>query len=957
MVETAMSSPLGSRAAILRRLDGAIGAAARGRAAFIVVEGEPGIGKSWLLDAACKLAQRAEFTVRRGQGEELERERPFGLIADALDLGSASDPERTRIAGVLARGGGTELAGTSADLRFQLIESMCDLVEREAETRPVAVAVDDVQWADPSSLLALYRLSRRVAYLPFVLLLGCRPLPRSRELARLVNILLELDCVHVSLPPLSHEEAVELAAQTAGAAGVGSKLEAHLRVTGGNPLFVRELVQTLVDEGAAELLDDVVEIDRRPQLSPSLRHTILRRMSSLPEETLDVLKVASVLGTTFALADLTTVTRQSPATLVGHLTDAVGAGFVHDLGGRFAFRHDLVREVLYVELLPTLRTSLHLDAARSLAAAGSSPGQVAAHFSLSAAHGDAEAVAWLTRAARELVGHAPTVAIELFERALELAPLSDPIRVDLNVGLIRPLVWTGELGRAEAVARELLAGADDSSVTGHAALALGSLYFLQYRLREMSELCTKRLAVEGLGAAERAHFLALAVMPEVASGELRRALTFAEEAFRTGREIGRISAVPIENTRGIVARLEGRYMEAVASGRRAIAAAQSALMHDPDLGVSPRLILANAHVFQSWNLIAADRIEEAARLLRSSMQEYERIGAVAYVNLCHRGLAYGAFLSGRWDDADAELESLRYLVEETQAQGLDTHQPDPWPLLALHQGRMTEASLALERLEQALPPERWRRGNLWFLPLKAEVLEAGGDAEAALDLLATQLRQAKEIGAVPDFRIFGRSLVRLSLDHDQRDLAERVVSGAAELASRGGGIATVDGISLLCRGLLEDDPDTLLDAVAAYREGPRPFDLAAACEEAGESRARHGFQDDGVKLLREASEIHATLGATRDEVRISHRLRALGVKTGARGPRGRPLTGWGSLTAAEQRVARLVPEGLTNTEIGARLFISGRTVSTHLAHIFRKLEISSRSELAAIATRESRGFF
>lgn len=76
----------------------------------------------------------------------------------------------------------------SADLRFQLIESMCDLVEREAEIRPVAVAVDDVQWADPSSLLALYRLSRRVAYLPFVLLLGCRPLPRSRELARLVDI-------------------------------------------------------------------------------------------------------------------------------------------------------------------------------------------------------------------------------------------------------------------------------------------------------------------------------------------------------------------------------------------------------------------------------------------------------------------------------------------------------------------------------------------------------------------------------------------------------------------------------------------------------------------------------------------------------------------------------------------------------------------------------------------------
>jgi DNA-binding CsgD family transcriptional regulator len=105
-------------------------------------------------------------------------------------------------------------------------------------------------------------------------------------------------------------------------------------------------------------------------------------------------------------------------------------------------------------------------------------------------------------------------------------------------------------------------------------------------------------------------------------------------------------------------------------------------------------------------------------------------------------------------------------------------------------------------------------------------------------------------------------------------------------------------------------------------------------------------------LLREALEIYATLGATRDEARVARRLRALGVKTGARGPRKRALAGWESLTAAEQRVSLLVPEGLTNAEIGARLFISGRTVSTHLAHIFRKLEISSRSELAAIVVRE-----
>ncbi|MBA3382412.1 MAG: AAA family ATPase [Actinobacteria bacterium] len=952
MVELSTSRPLGNRVAIFDRLGAVIATAARGRAAFIVVEGEPGIGKSWLLDEECALARRAGFTVWRGQGEELERERPFGLIADALNLSVGADPERAEIAQALTRSRDTEAAETSADLRFQLIERVCDLVEREAEQHPLALVADDLHWADPSTLLALYRLSRRVAYLPFVLLLSCRPVPRPRDLARLVDALVEQGGVFLTLPSLSDEETFELAAQTAGAATVGTELERELRLTGGNPLFVCELVRTLVGEGVAQLRDGVLEVERRPQPSPSLRLTILRRMSFLTAETLEVLKVASVLGATFALDDLATVTRRPSIEVLGQLGEAVAAGFLHDLGGRFVFRHDLVREALYHELLPTARTTLHLDAARSLAAAGAPPGQVAAHFSLGAGRGDVEALAWLARAARELAGHSPAISIELFDRALELAPLNDPIQTQLKLGLIRPLIWTGNVARAERVGREVLDGAVGPGVAGQAGLALASLYFLQYRLDELAQLCNEMLAVEELGTAERGHFFALAVMPEIAAGHFPRALAFAEDALRVGRDLGSIFAVPIANTRSIVARLEGRFAKAVTHGWEAIDEAQSALTHDRDFGVSTRVILANARVFQSWNLLAADRIEEAARLLRSSMEEYERIGAVAYVNLCHRGLGYCAFLSGRWDDAAAELENVRRLIEETQTHGLDTHQPDPSPLLALHQGRLGEAELALEQLEQALPPKRWRRGNPWFLAFKAEVAEARGDDEAALDLLASQLHVATEIGALPDYRLFGRSLVRLGLDYGRRDLAEQAAVGAAKLAQRAGAVATAEGISLLCEGLLEDDPDRLLEAVGAYREGSRRLDLAAACEDAGDSRARHSGADDGVALLREALEIYATLGATRDEARVAGRLRALGVKTGARGPRKRALAGWESLTAAEQRVSRLVPEGLTNAEIGARLFISGRTVSTHLAHIFRKLEISSRSELAAIVVRE-----
>ncbi len=938
MVNVAGSRPLVGRGRELRSLGNLAETAKRGRASFLVVEGEPGIGKTAFLDRACELAKQAGFTVRRGQGEELDRERPFGLVADALGLPAAAMEAPAS-------------AATSADLRFQVIERICELAEERAETSPLALAADDVHWADPSSLLALYRLSRRLAHLPFLLLLTCRPLPRRPELTRLVAVLVEQGGVRLTLQLLSRAELVEVAAHVAGVE-VGPTLERELLRTGGNPLFARELVQALLEEGALEIHDGTGELTRRPDPSPSLRLTILRRMTFLGDETLELLKLASVLGESFSLDELATVGGRAPAAVLGPLRQATDGGIVSDVDGRLAFRHDLVREALYLDLLPAVRKSLHLQAGRALATAGAPARRVAVHLSLGAEHGDAEAVAWLKRAGQELASQAPSVTIELLERALELAPRDDAIRTELSVALIRPLVWTGSLARAEAVARERLAEGADPEVSARLRLTLASLFFLQYRLPELEQLCVETLALSELAPAERGHFLALAVMPAIARGDLDRALVLAGDAARAGRNVGSIFAVPAENTGGIVARLQGRFREAVEFGGRAVEAARVAVARDRDLGLSPRQILGNAHVFQSWNLLAADRLEEASSSLHAAMAEYEQIGAVAYVNLCHRGLAQAAFLAGRWDDARAELEIASQLEDETQSQGLDTHQADPSLILALHQGRLEQARCALDRLEQTLPPEQWRRGNLWFLPTKAAVLVAGGDDEAALEALEDQCRRAHEIGVLPDYRLFGRCLVRLALTRGRRDLAEHATAGAVELSRRAGRLATTEGNALLCCGLLEDDPESIAAAVAAYREGPRPLHFAAACEDAGEIYARRGRRDDAVAVLSEALEIYRGVDGSRDAARVTSRLRTLGANTGARGSRKRASVGWASLTPAEQRVARLVAEGLSNPEIGGRLFISRRTVSTHLAHIFRKLGISSRTQLAVIAAHE-----
>jgi DNA-binding CsgD family transcriptional regulator len=138
----------------------------------------------------------------------------------------------------------------------------------------------------------------------------------------------------------------------------------------------------------------------------------------------------------------------------------------------------------------------------------------------------------------------------------------------------------------------------------------------------------------------------------------------------------------------------------------------------------------------------------------------------------------------------------------------------------------------------------------------------------------------------------------------------------------------------------------------AYRAVARPYELARACEATGASLGRGGSQEDCIALFRESIEIYERLRATRDVARIEASLRALGVRRGRRIARGRPETGWESLTPTESSVVQLVAEGLRNGDIADRLFVSRRTVETHLTHVFGKLAISSRTELVAMAGRQ-----
>jgi len=396
------------REAEIQALGEALGRVAAGAPAIVLVEGEAGIGKTRLLAEALEDARRRGMRVAAGRAEELERTRPFGVLASALGCArSAPDPRRAAIAGLLAVPGAGEqgpiTVSSDPGLRFRAVDAFTDLVEELALSGPLMLGLDDLQWADPSSLLTLGVLGRRLTYLP-VGLIGClRPSPRIAELDRLAGALEAAGAQYLTLHPLAAEAVTGLVAE-AVAAEPGPRLLAEVAGAAGNPLFVTELLGALAQEEAITTAGGRAEVAQMT-LPPTLRLTILRRLSFLPEPTLQVLRSASILGSGFSLTDLATVTGRAAVDLSAVLAEALRARVLDDDGRRLRFRHDLIRDSIYEDLTSSVRCGLHREAGQRLAQAGAPSLQVAEHLARGATTGDTEAITWLTR--RMIPGDGP----------------------------------------------------------------------------------------------------------------------------------------------------------------------------------------------------------------------------------------------------------------------------------------------------------------------------------------------------------------------------------------------------------------------------------------------------------------------------------------------------------------------------------------------------------------------
>jgi DNA-binding CsgD family transcriptional regulator len=241
--------------------------------------------------------------------------------------------------------------------------------------------------------------------------------------------------------------------------------------------------------------------------------------------------------------------------------------------------------------------------------------------------------------------------------------------------------------------------------------------------------------------------------------------------------------------------------------------------------------------------------------------------------------------------------------------------------------------------------------GLW---IQALILDAQGDAPAAVAMLAGGWAAAEPLRYFLGYRLLGCDLVRLAMRAGEMHLAASVTA-AVEAGAERSGVQGAQAAAQQCRGMLEDDADRLRAAVEAYRATDRVMERAVACEDAGLAARRAGRHDESVALLEEALEILHSAGATRAAARVESALRSLGVRHRRASAASAAQTGWDSLTPTEMRVARLAAQGLTNRQIGDQLFVSRRTVETHLAHAFAKLGLSSRAQLAAEVALRSAG--
>jgi DNA-binding CsgD family transcriptional regulator len=875
-----------------------------GRGSVLHLTGEAGIGKTTALSAARALL--AGIQTRCADSEPYDRTRSAALVVKLL-------PEIEA---------GTDLVGLAVGC-----------VERLALAGPLAVLADDVHWADADSLDVLSALARRAEDIGLLLLTTARPGVGQSGYEQTVDRFGR----RLALGPLTEAETGAIVAARFGAEA-GPALRAFLAEAGGNPFLVTELLDALAEHGDVTTDAGVAELIAPASLPQRLAERLVRRSISAAGDDGLVARAIAVVATNLHVDELATILDRPEREVLGSVLALVTSGVLIDDGVRLALRHDLIARAVAGATPAAVVRALNRRAVTALG--DDAPVHRTASCLLAAAdpHRPADTARLLEVGAR-LVGHHPLLAADLLRPGVGALDASDPRLLPSTLLLAAALVNTGRPEEALAWLEPRLDDPMPHPVRLHQlwALAVGMTGDLRavrlpYTNHPMARL-RDRFDLAAPGAADALAGLAGLLCAAGQPAAARDMLGWLGE-HREGRS--RYGLAQEHSARAWVQAIAGRFDEAVAESTQGIVV----LADDR----SPAAAMARPMLVHGIMLDNLGRGDEGLATLRRGQADPAPRWTRVLLQFATTLLLYRR---GDWDDALAEIEAGLVAAEET---GFGLAVCWPYALaaaIAAQRGNPAEARRQLATAAVKVTPASLGAELLGYAQALTE--EAAGHDAAAAAVLA---RTARAVLAVPAPGVlvnFGADAVRLNRAADPA--LAREVTAAFEAMARPQRSAVVDGLAAWCRGLVGKDPHCIEQAATLLAAAGRTPQAARAWHDAAVMAAAGGELTAARGLADRAFAAYDTLGADQLHRRLRADLREIGLAMRPRRSPRRPAHGWQSLTRTETAIVELVAAGLTNTDIAARLFVSRRTVESHLARVYTKLGVHRRGELVAAMHR------
>jgi ATP/maltotriose-dependent transcriptional regulator MalT len=952
------------RARELAELDRALDQLAAGEPWFVQIVGEPGIGKSRLLAELCRRGEARGYLVLDGRAAEFERNIPFGLIVDALNdyLGSLEPAmvraldedvlrELSSIFPSLPRQSEAESRGDDAD-RYRLHYAIRSLLERLTRRQPLLLALDDVHWADAASIEVMTHLVRRFRG-PLLTAVAYRHAP-PRLLAALEGTTRAGLGSRLDPAPLTSEEAQQL---------IGRDVDDATRVivyreSGGNPFYIEQLARARHMRQIQRTRGSGRSRDAVPRTVIAAIHEELIAVS---DESRLVLEAAAVAGESFEPELIAAIAERNVTVVLAALDELLSFDFIRptDAPRRFRFRHPIVRRAVYDGMPRGWQIGAHTRAAAALAAAHAPASARAHHVEGSATVGDEQAIALLVEAGRDAAPRAPETAGRWLLAATRLLPPTDDDERRLSL-------------LAEAASALTFAGAYDQSLE---VLNEAGELLSPGRVSERAELVAKvafAKRMSGRPLESRALVThALQSLPPETSAVLVLALELALDHYWRG-EFAQMNDV----ARDVSIRARSRGERLFASWAAALCSLASTSLNRPAQGLvefgeaeaayralSDEQLAEHIDVagYLAQAASALERIDDALECARRGLRLARMTGQGPYIPGLLVIETNALFMKGRITEATA--------VAETATDAAVLTGNDQFAVWALWADAMACSCAADTRRALASAREAVVRSEhvteTFFSSLSrlhlAAALNAAGDAAGARAELA-----AFEAG--PDQRLLDlrgghgwELLVRTQLALGDLDAAADSAASAeararaTSLPQRTATAVCARAAVLLARGDTRAAIDTAREAIPLAESAGNPLLGARALALIGAALGRGGDPEQGIADLEHAERTLFALGATREADAAAQELRRLGH----RGPRRtRSVSrgaGAGVLSAREREVATLVAAGKRNRDVAAALFVSEKTVESHLARIYDKLGVRSRAALATIIAGDLAG--